>query len=175
VPQGELKSRIRESLLELPQFQEASIDVHLIGDDGFVVFGEDAHGMSVPLRTGLIRFIDEGGPTITWTEEHTLTNDQALIYQRALNHISKCVIEGQEKGLSRIPILDSETFPEIFEAFSPGKTLEETLKPDNAAVWWNVENSLELWGYTDTLGPAETPGSIVLWAESTKRIDPPSD
>lgn len=174
MPQGELRSRIRESLLGLPQFQEASIDVHLIGDDGFVVFGEDAQGVSLPLRSGFIRFLDDSVPTVTWTEEHTMTDEQAHIYQRALRHVSKKVIEGRERGDSRIMLMDSSAFPEIFEDFTAEKTLQEVLKPENAAVWWNVENSLKLWGYDDVLAPGDSSEAAMLWAEPIEQRDPPA-
>jgi len=165
VLKGELQSRIRESLMELPQFHGANVNVHLIGDDVFLVYGEDGLGSALPLRTGTVRFLEEESPTISWTEEHTMTDEQAHIYQRILSHVSKRVLEGKERGEAKIPILDSGAFPEVFESFQPKTSFTEVLKPENAVVWWNVQNSLKLWGYDGVIKADEESDAAMLWAE----------
>jgi hypothetical protein len=153
--------------MELPQFQEAVIDVHLIGEDGFVVYGEDSAGASLPIRSGSIRFPQSGIPTITWLEEHTLTDEQAQIYQRTLSHVSKQVLAGRERGEGQIHLMDTSAFPEIFEHPAPDTDIAH-LRPDNAAVWWNIESSLKLWGYDVVMQASNDPGAGLVWAELKK-------
>lgn len=168
MPGEDLQSKIKGFLLELPQFEGAAIDVHMMGDGAFVVQGEDASGSSLPVRTGQIHSFAEGAPAITWTEDHTLTDEQAQIYQRALSHISKQVIEGRERGEARIQLLETNAFPEIFETSAPDAAELAKLRPDNAAVWWNIQSSLKLWGYDEVIQASEESGASLVWAEAAE-------